>query len=192
MLSSDQILPETDFAKNLFSEPEFGLNPLTSKDFFTPRATPWISFPKSSISFCYSQTMDKTLWFGKFFIKISNFFLYLFSTGLSVFRIRDMLVRIWIRGSVPRTNLRIRSCSFRQWPSRCQLHFEGTFMTFFKDKNVIKKSQNNRNHGFSYYFCLVIEGSVSVHLTNRSEWPKNWRTRNTGANAKNISTMNFK
>ncbi len=28
------------------------------------------------------------------------------------------------------------------------------------------KSQNNRNQGFSYYFCLMIEGSGSIPLTN--------------------------
>ncbi len=38
-----------------------------------------------------------------------------------------------------------------------------------------KESQNSRNQGFSYYFCLMIEGSGSVHLTNGSgsRKPKN-------------------
>jgi hypothetical protein len=44
---------------------------------------------------------------------------------------------------------------------------------------VIKKSQNSRNQGFSYYFCLVIEGSGAgtVPLTNGSgsRRPKNIR-----------------
>ncbi len=46
----------------------------------------------------------------------------------------------------------------------------GTFTSFFKDKRVIQKSQNIRNQCFSYYFCLMIEGtgSGSVSLTNRS------------------------
>jgi hypothetical protein len=35
------------------------------------------------------------------------------------------------------------------------LLFEGTFTSFSK----IKKSQSSRNQGFSYYFCLGIEGS---------------------------------
>ncbi len=39
------------------------------------------------------------------------------------------------------------------------LLFEDTFTSFFKDKS--KKSQNRRNQGFSYYFCLMIEGSGS-------------------------------
>jgi hypothetical protein len=54
--------------------------------------------------------------------------------------------------------------------------FEGTFPSFFKDK-VKKKSQNCRNQGFSYYFCLLIEGSGSgsIPLTSGSGslWPKN-------------------
>jgi hypothetical protein len=73
------------------------------------------------------------------------------------------------------------SCHFRHGPSRRQqttkfkikffwlLLFEGTFTSFFKDKKVQKKSQNNRNQGFSYLFCLMIEGSGSIHLTNGSD-----------------------
>jgi hypothetical protein len=41
-------------------------------------------------------------------------------------------------------------------------------------------SQNSRNQCFSYYFCLMIEGSGSVYLTNgsRSGRPKNlWLLR---------------
>ncbi len=37
----------------------------------------------------------------------------------------------------------------------------------FKDKKS-KRSQSSRNQGFSYYFCLVIEGSGSIPLTNGS------------------------
>jgi hypothetical protein len=49
----------------------------------------------------------------------------------------------------------------------CFLLFEGTFTSVFKDK----QSQNSRNQGFSYYFCLMIEGSGSepgpyLSLTN--------------------------
>ncbi len=33
----------------------------------------------------------------------------------------------------------------------CLLLFEGTFTSLFKDKKVIKKSQNSKNHGYSYY-----------------------------------------
>ncbi len=69
------------------------------------------------------------------------------------------------------------------------LLFEGTFTSFFKDKKSKKKSQNSRNQGFSYYFCLMIEGtgSGSVPLTNGSGsrrsiniWILQIRVRNTG------------
>ncbi len=59
----------------------------------------------------------------------------------------------------------------------------------FQGQKVIKKSQNSRNQCFSYYFCLTIEGSGSVSLTNGSGSgrPKNiWilriRIRNTDSN----------
>jgi hypothetical protein len=42
----------------------------------------------------------------------------------------------------------------------CLLLFEDTFTSFFKDK----KSLNSRNQGFSYYFCLMKEGSGSATL----------------------------
>ncbi len=51
----------------------------------------------------------------------------------------------------------------------------------FLRSKVIKKSQNSRNQGFSYYFCLMIEGSGSrsIPLTNGSvsgcRRPKNIR-----------------
>ncbi len=35
-------------------------------------------------------------------------------------------------------------------------------------EKVIKKSLNSRNQGFYYYFCLMIEGSGAVPLTNGS------------------------
>ncbi len=41
--------------------------------------------------------------------------------------------------------------------------------------------ENSRNQDFSYYFCLIKEGSGSVHLTNgsgsESRWPRNKRIR---------------
>jgi hypothetical protein len=39
----------------------------------------------------------------------------------------------------------------------------------------MQKSQNNRNQGFSYCLCLMIEGSESVPLITGSRWPKNIR-----------------
>ncbi len=85
------------------------------------------------------------------------------------------------------------------WPSInffkkffCWLLFEGTFTSFFKDEKSKRshKWKNSRNQGFSYYFCLMIEGSGSgsIPLTNGSgsRRPKNIRIRirirNTGTN----------
>ncbi len=71
---------------------------------------------------------------------------YLASTAQAVLRIRDILVRIRICGSVPLTNVSLSGfCCFFHWPSRHQqktifsrlfflLLFEGTFTSFFKDK----------------------------------------------------------
>jgi hypothetical protein len=52
--------------------------------------------------------------------------------------------------------------------------FEGAFTLFFKDK-MSKKSQNNRIQGFSYYFCMMMEGSGSIPVTSGygSGRPKN-------------------
>ncbi len=47
----------------------------------------------------------------------------------------------------------------------CILLFEGSFTSFFKGKKVKKKAQNSGNQGFSYYFCLMIEGSGSGSAT---------------------------
>jgi hypothetical protein len=77
----------------------------------------------------------------------------------------------------------------------CRLLFEGTtFTSFYKGK----KSQNSRNQGFSYYFCIMIEGSGSgasesgsgtIPLTNgygsgyrrpKNTWIRWIRIRNTG------------
>jgi hypothetical protein len=57
------------------------------------------------------------------------------------------------------------------------------------NKKLIKKSQNRRNQGFSYYFCLMI-GSGSTPLTSGSGSgrPKNmWsRIRNTAKNMRKV------
>jgi hypothetical protein len=49
----------------------------------------------------------------------------------------------------------------------CILLFKGTFISFLKTKSK-KEVKNSRNKGFSYYFCLLIEGCGSKPLTNRS------------------------
>jgi hypothetical protein len=82
-------------------------------------------------------------------------------------RFRDILARIrtsdyWIR--IRHRILLYSSLTFKT-PTKqtffCLLLFEGTFTSIFKNKKVIKKSQNIMNKGFSYYFCLMIEGCGS-------------------------------
>jgi hypothetical protein len=46
----------------------------------------------------------------------------------------------------------------------------------FSKIKIQKESQNNRNQGFSYYFCMMIEGSGSIPLTSGSG---SWRLKNT-------------
>ncbi len=86
------------------------------------------------------------------------------------------------------------SCYFHQWPSRCQqknnflklfFNFDTIFSAYYFLKVHLhhfskiksqKESQNSRNQGFSYYFCMMIEGSGSgsragsgsILLTSRS------------------------
>ncbi len=87
---------------------------------------------------------------GRCFVKASRdtgAFLFPNNPYKPVFRIRDLLVRIGILGSVLLTNWSGSvSYFFHQWPSRRQLKyffskflglllFEGTFTSFFKDKS---------------------------------------------------------
>jgi hypothetical protein len=83
-----------------------------------------------------------------------------------------MRIRILIRRFVPLTyGSGFGSCYFRPRLSiRQQKTIFNTFFCYYFLKvhyhqflrlNVIKKSQNSRNQGFSYYFCLIIEGSGS-------------------------------
>ena len=95
------------------------------------------------------------------------------------------------------------SCYFRHWPPRCQQKtnfltqfFNTIFCAYYFLKLHLhnfskiksqKESQNSRNQGFSYYFCMMIEGtgSGSIPLTSGSGRPKNmwiqW-IRKTGKN----------
>ncbi len=137
--------------------------------------------------------------------------------GIVVFRIHDILVWIRICRSMPLTNKSWSGfgcgiCYFRHWPSRRQqkTNLKKVFLLIilwryiyiiFKRQKVQKKSQNNRNQGFSYYYCFMIEGtgSGSIPLTSGSESgrPKNmWiRIRNTGSshivNDDNCLMFNF-
>jgi hypothetical protein len=74
----------------------------------------------------------------------------------------------------------------------CLLLFEDTFTSFFKDKKVITKLQNSRNQDFSYYFCLMIEGSGYLTNGSGSRKPKNiriLRIRNTALYKPNYATI---
>ncbi len=121
-------------------------------------------------------------------------------------RIHDVLVYIriliWIRGSMPLTNgsgFGSGSSFFRHQPSRCQqktnffkkdfllIYFLKVHLHYFLRYKVKKKSNISRNQGFSYYFCLVIEGSgsggdrrtrIGIHISDfgsGSRRPKNIR-----------------
>ncbi len=104
-----------------------------------------------------------------------------FTISAAVFRIHDILMWIRIRGSVPLTTgsgCGSGSCYIRSLPSRrkqknknkkffCLLLFEGIFKSFFKDKSP-KEVTTQKDRGFSYYFCLMIEGSGSISLASGS------------------------
>jgi hypothetical protein len=87
---------------------------------------------------------------------------------LTVLRIHEILVRIWIRarGSIPLTN----------GSGSCTNFF--LLITFLRFTSFFKVKSHKRSHKtvgmFSYYFCLMIEGAgsgskaVSVYLTNGS------------------------
>ncbi len=107
-------------------------------------------------------------------------------------RICDILVRIRIRRFVPLTN-GSGPCYFRHWPSRRQknylsfsayyflkVHFHHAyyflkvhFHHFSKIKSQKEVTKHFQNQGFSYHFCLILEGSGSGPLTTRSGRPKN-------------------
>ncbi len=99
----------------------------------------------------------------------------------AVLRIHDILgwIRVRIRGFIPLTNgsgswiqildpdpaifvIDLQDASKKLiflTQFFCILLFEATFTSFFKDKQ--NEWQNSRNQGFSYYFCMMIEGSGS-------------------------------
>jgi hypothetical protein len=127
----------------------------------------------------------------------------------AVLRSHDILgwIRIRIRGSMPLTNgsgfgswIRILLFSSLTFKIQHKTNFLNTIfsvyyflklhLNHFSEKKSQKESQNSRNLGFSYYFCMMIEGtgfgsragsgSRSIPLTigsgSGSGRPKNWRT----------------
>ncbi len=106
---------------------------------------------------------------------------------IQVLRIHDILVwirmRIRNRGSRPLTNgSGSGSWYFRQWPSRRQqevlllINFWRHIYIIFQREKFMNKSQNRRNQCFSYYFCLMKEGSGCVSWRPKNLWI---RIRNT-------------
>ncbi len=90
-----------------------------------------------------------------------------------------------------------RSWYFRQWPSRRQLKFiVFLLITFWRYINTVflKIKSNKKSYKtvvlkvFSYYFCLMIEGSGSVPRTNGSGSRRscNIRIRNTALKLNNF------
>jgi hypothetical protein len=73
-------------------------------------------------------------------------------------------------------------CGFEHW----------YFHHSSKIKSHKEELQNSRNHGFSYYFCLMMEGSGSVLVPNGSRCgsgrPKNIRP-NTGYKKKTLPSV---
>ncbi len=111
--------------------------------------------------------------------KSANNALYLWEP---VFWIHDILVwiRFRIRGSKPLTNgpdpapaifvIDLQDANNKLIKKKVFLliTFWRYICIMFQRLKVQKKSQNSRNQGFSYYFCLLIEGSVSIPLANGS------------------------
>jgi hypothetical protein len=110
-----------------------------------------------------------------------------------VLRVRDILAWIRIFGSVTLTN---GSTDADPEVPRTYIRNTGTFTSFFKDKiKSKKKSQNSRNQGFSYYFCLMMEGAGSVFVTTDPDadpgGPKNIRVRIWIRNTGEKTTLTF-
>ncbi len=118
-----------------------------------------------------------------------------------VFRIHVILgwIRIRIRGSMTLTNgpdpaifvIDLQDASKKLIFNTIfsAYYFLKVYLHHFSKIKSQKESQNSKNQGFSYYFCMIIEGSGagsgSIHLINGSgsRRPKNmWiriRIRNT-------------
>ncbi len=88
----------------------------------------------------------------------------------------DLDPQIWLKDpapdQVPVPDPSILSVTFNAHKTYI---FSKFFCLLLFEKKVIKKSQNSRNQGFSYYFCLMIEGSRTIPRTYGSGWPKNMR-----------------
>ena len=114
-------------------------------------------------------------------------------------RIHDMLGWIRISGSMPLTNgsgswiriLLFLSLTFKM-PAK-NYFFYTIFSAYdflklhlhhFSKTKIQKESHNRRNQGFSYYFCMMIEGSGSIAGSGSGSIPLtsgsgSWRPKNT-------------
>ncbi len=118
-----------------------------------------------------------------------------------MFRIHDILVWIRIQGSMPLTNgsgsgswiriLLFSSLTFKM-PAKNKsfnkifyaCYFLKVDLQYFTKIKRQKESQNSRIQGFSYYFCMMIEGSVSGSRAGSGSIPLtsgsgSWRPKNT-------------
>ena len=83
-------------------------------------------------------------------------------------RISDQLIQIRLRILI------FSSLSFKTLPKNLfflsfpAYYFLKVHLHHFSKIKSQKKSQNSRNQGFSYYFCMMREGSGSVHPTSGS------------------------
>ena len=78
------------------------------------------------------------------------------------------------------------SCYFRHWPWRCQqktnfltqffllLTFWRYILHFFSKIKSQKDSQKSMIQGFSYFFCMMIEGSIRIRIQRRIRDPYFW------------------
>ncbi len=107
-------------------------------------------------------------------------------------RIHDIFGWIRIRGYMRLTNgsgFGSGSCYFRHWPSKCQqktnfltqffsaFYFLKVHLHHFSNIKSQKESQYSRNQGFSYYFCMMIEGSGSGSWRPKNMWIRRIRIR---------------
>jgi hypothetical protein len=95
---------------------------------------------------------------------------WVFLTLRPVFRIHDILGWIRIRGSMPLTNgsnvifvLDLQDASKKRIFTTIfsAYYFLKVHFHHFSKIKSQKESQNSRNQGFSYYFCMMVEGSGS-------------------------------
>jgi hypothetical protein len=103
-----------------------------------------------------------------------------------VLRIHDILgwIRIRIRGSMSLTDPAIFVMDLQDASKKLifytifsAYYFLRLHLHHFSKIKSQKESQNSRNQGFSYYFCMMIEGSGSIPLASGSG-SGSWRPKN--------------